>query len=75
MHRPAPLTSERWMRQVFSAKAPPDGGVVQRNLCDIDRIVGRAAFEAELRRRGYRAVESAGQVIIFCNRDPARILR
>jgi len=75
MPQPAPLTAERWMRQIFTAKAARDGSVVRRKICDIDRIVGRAAFEAELRRRGYRAVENAGQVIIFCNREPVRILR
>ena len=38
----------------------------------VDRIVGRAAFEAELRRRGFSAVENAGQIVIFCNREPLR---
>lgn len=70
-----PMTPDRWMRQMFSAKAARDGGVVRRKVSDVDRIVGRAAFEAELRRRGYRAVENAGQFVIFCNREPVRLVQ
>jgi len=29
----------------------------------------------ELHRRGFRAVENAGQMVIFCNREPVRIVR
>ncbi|XDA99773.1 N-(5'-phosphoribosyl)anthranilate isomerase [Sulfitobacter sp. LCG007] len=68
----AALSPQAWLRHVFSSKAARDGGVVRRSIRDIDRFVGRAAFEAELRRRGYRAVENAGQMIIFCNQEPVR---
>lgn len=63
---------EVWLRQVFSAKAARDGGIVRRSLRDIERVVGREALEDELRRRGYSAVINAGQVVIFCNREPVR---
>ncbi|MEL6103234.1 MAG: hypothetical protein AAFY74_17185 [Pseudomonadota bacterium] len=62
------------MRQLFGAKAALDGGIVRRQVADVERIVGRLRFEAELRRRGYRAVENAGQLVIFCNRSPVRLL-
>jgi len=61
-----------WIRQVFSSQAARDGGVVRRSLRDIERIVGRERFERELARRGYSAVINAGQVVIFCNREPIR---
>ncbi|MFZ5963915.1 N-(5'-phosphoribosyl)anthranilate isomerase [Thalassococcus sp. BH17M4-6] len=61
-----------WLRQIFSSKAARDGSVVRRSLRDVDRMIGRAAFERELRRRGYSAVINAGQVVIFCNREPVR---
>ncbi|HBR38278.1 MAG TPA: N-(5'-phosphoribosyl)anthranilate isomerase, partial [Sulfitobacter pontiacus] len=32
------------------------------------------AFEQELLRRGYHAVENAGQLVIFCNQEPIRII-
>lgn len=69
-----PFSSEYWMRQIFSAKAARDGGIVRRKVSDIDRIVGRDAFEAELRRRGFRAVENAGQYVVFCNRQTVRVV-
>jgi hypothetical protein len=71
---PALISPELWLRQVFSARAARDGGIVRRQVRDVERIVGRAAFEAELRRRGFRAVENAGQYVTFCNRAPIRMV-
>ena len=68
------LSPEHWLRQAFSAKQAREGGVIRRKVHDVDRIVGRAAFEAELRRRGFRAVENSGQYVIFCNRAPVRLI-
>jgi hypothetical protein len=71
---PACITPDQWLRQVFSAKAAIDGGVIRRQVRDVERILGRSSFEAEVRRRGYRMVENAGQYVIFCNREPVRIV-
>ncbi|MCY1127542.1 N-(5'-phosphoribosyl)anthranilate isomerase [Frigidibacter sp. RF13] len=71
---PAFLSPEIWLRQIFAARAATDGGIVRRQVRDVERIVGRARFEAELRHRGYRAVENAGQFVIFCNRAPVRLI-
>lgn len=72
MPLPPPVSPHRWMQQIFSAQAAQEGGIVRRKVADVERIVGRAAFEAELRRRGFAAVENAGQIVIFCNREPVR---
>lgn len=72
---PAPITPEVWMRQLFSAKAAAEGGIVRRKVRDVERIVGRDVFTRELQRRGFHAVENAGQFVIFCNRAPVHILR
>lgn len=76
MTRPAapPLPPELWMMHLFSAKAARQGGVVRRKARDVERSVGRAAFEAEVARRGWQAVENAGQIIVFCNAEPIRPL-
>ncbi|WP_320237462.1 N-(5'-phosphoribosyl)anthranilate isomerase [Cognatiyoonia sp. IB215182] len=68
------MTPEIWFRHLFSAQAALDGGVVRRKTRDMERIVGRDVFVAELERRGYSAVENADQVIIFCNAQPVRVL-
>lgn len=65
---------KQWLQSIFDAKAARQGGVVRRNLLDIDKVVGRRAFEAELRRRGFRAVQNGNQVIIFCNTEPVHVL-
>ncbi len=58
------------MLDLFSSKAARSGGVIRRRAKDIDRFIGRNAFHAELERRGFRAVENAGQIIVFCNQEP-----
>lgn len=74
IHVPARITPDQWLRQLFSAKAAIDGGVIRRQVCDVERILGRNSFEAEVRRRGYRMVENAGQYVIFCNREPVNLI-
>ncbi|PJE38119.1 N-(5'-phosphoribosyl)anthranilate isomerase [Pseudooceanicola lipolyticus] len=63
-----------WMQRLFDAKAARQGGVVRRKLRDVELIVGKAAFEAELRRRGYHAVQNGDQIVVFCNNEPVRVL-
>ena len=74
-HLPHHLRPEDWMRQIFSAKAAREGGIVRRQTRDVERLIGRAAFEAELRRRGFTAVENAGQYVIFCNSELIRLVQ
>tara|TARA_R100001369_G_scaffold50394_2_gene77128 strand:+ start:343 stop:570 length:228 start_codon:yes stop_codon:yes gene_type:complete len=71
---PAPLSPEAWVTHLFTAKAARQGAVIRRNLRDVERYVGRAKFEEELRRRGFHAVENAGQIVIFCNQEPIRVI-
>lgn len=69
-----PANPELWFRHLFSAKSALDGGVVRRKVRDMERMVGRELFMAEVERRGFTALENAGQVIIFCNAEPVRSL-
>ena len=71
---PTPFTADAWIAHVFSSKAVQEGAIIRRKIRDVERYVGRDRFEAELRRRGYQAVENAGQIVIFCNREPIRPL-
>ncbi len=64
----------RWLTQIFACRAAAQGGVVRRKASDVDRIVGRAVFVAEMRRRGFPVMENAGQYVIFCNSAPIRRL-
>jgi hypothetical protein len=57
----------------FSAKAAAQGGVVRRNLRDVQRIVGRKRLCHELRRRGHRAMVNGSQVVVFRNAEPLRL--
>ncbi|MFT4148987.1 MAG: N-(5'-phosphoribosyl)anthranilate isomerase [Paracoccaceae bacterium] len=72
MGMPIYLNAEAWLIHLFSSQAAREGGVIRRKVRDIDRYVGREAFLAEMRRRGYPVIENAGQFVIFCNREPIR---
>jgi hypothetical protein len=70
----SPLTPNEWISDLFSARAASSGGVVRRKARDIERLVGRVEFEQELLRRGFHAIENAGQIVIFCNQEPIRVV-
>lgn len=72
MKHSLPMTPEAWFRHLFEARAALDGGVVRRKTRDMERMVGREVFLAEIRRRGFTAVENAGQVVVFCNAEKVR---
>jgi hypothetical protein len=73
MDRPAlPPTPEMFWRTLFGSQAAQAGGVVRRKVRDVERYVGRQAFLAEMRRRGFPVLENAGQFVVFCNREPIR---
>ena len=69
-----PLDPTTYMRDLFRSKAVRDGAVIRRKSRDIDRLIGRDQILDEVRRRGFRAVENAGQIIVFCNAEPIRPL-
>ncbi|NGM47131.1 N-(5'-phosphoribosyl)anthranilate isomerase [Rhodobacter sp. SGA-6-6] len=69
-----PLSQDQFFGELFASKAARDGAVIRRQVRDVERYVGRAAFMAEIRRRGFSLVENAGQFVIFCNRGPLRRL-
>ena len=71
---PAVITPDRWIIQMFSARAAAEGGMIRRQVADVERLVGRERFLFEVRRRGFRAVENSGQFIVFCNQEPVKLL-
>lgn len=71
---PGYLDPDTWLRNVFSAKAVGRGGVIHRSARDVERVVGRDAFLREVQRRGFTLVENGEQLVVFCNRDPVRLV-
>jgi hypothetical protein len=71
---PAAISPDRWIVQFFSARAVAEGGIARRSVADTERLVGRQRFLSEVQRRGFRAIENAGQIVVFCNREDVRIL-
>ena len=71
---PAVITPDRWIIQMFSARAAAEGGMIRRQVADVERLVGRERFLFEVRKRGFRAVENSGQFKLFCNQEPVKLL-
>ena len=67
-------SSDVWLRSLFGAATALRGGVVRRKVRDAERIMGRDAFEAEIRRRGFRAIQNGDHYVVFCNREPLRLI-
>lgn len=69
-HLPAHLAPDRWLAQIFASREAARGGVVKRQIRDVERLVGRDRFLAELDRRGFQAVRDNRHYVIFCHREP-----
>ena len=74
MTMPRILDADTWLRDVFSAKAVGRGGVIHRSASEVEQVVGRDAFLHEVQKRGFTLVENGDQLVVFCNRDPVRLI-
>lgn len=72
---PEHLTPESWLAQIFGSAEARRGGVVKRQVRDVERLVGRAQFVDAVARRGFQAVENGRHFVIFCNDKPIRRVR
>ena len=72
---PEHLTPEIWLEQLLSSGEARKGGVVKRQIRDVERLVGRDAFLAEVERRGFQVVQNNLHFVIFCNLMPIRRVR
>ena len=72
---PEHLTPEIWMNQFLGSQEAQRGGIVKRKVRDVERLVGHAAFVAEVERRGFQAVRNNLHYVVFCNMLPIRRVR
>ena len=72
---PDHLTSDVWVEQVFASLEARKGGVVKRQIRDVERLAGREAFLREVENRGFQAVQNGRHFVIFCNDLPIRRVR
>lgn len=72
---PDHLTPERWLDGVFAAREVRKGGILKRQIRDIERLCGRDMFLGEARRRGFQVLRNGRHFIVFCNAEPiSRVL-
>jgi len=66
--------NDKWIGQMFATKAARRGAVVRRSMAWVEREVGRDRFLAEIRRRNYHLIQTAGQYIVICHDGPINLL-
>lgn len=67
-------SSYDWLDQVFQCQAARNGGVIRRQIVDVEREVGVRSFIAEVHRRGFRLIRTSQHFIIICNTDPITVV-
>ncbi|MCC7320712.1 MAG: N-(5'-phosphoribosyl)anthranilate isomerase [Rubellimicrobium sp.] len=75
---PSPATFSRhahdWLDNVFHCRATQTGGVIRRQVMDVEREVGRKMFEDEVQRRGFRLLRTRHHYLIVCDQGPIDLL-
>lgn len=63
-----------WLATVFHCRATETGGIIRRQIVDVEREVGCLAFEAEVQERGFRLIRTRHHYVIVCDPGPINIL-
>ena len=72
---PIPAYSpDRWLFQLFSPLAVAEGGPLRCRVAEVEAHLGRDRFLAEVKLRGYKTTEKAGQFTLTSNRAPLRVI-
>ncbi len=61
------MTPYSYIRNIFSANAAKNGGVVRRRVDDVKRFASFQALADEVKRRGFHLLEAGDQYLIVCN--------
>lgn len=65
---------KNWLKAVFAAKSVQNGSVIRRKTLWVDQEIGRARFENEVRRCGFRLLETRNHLIVICNSEPVHLV-
>lgn len=63
-----------WLSQVFQCRAVGIGGVIRRQVVDVEREVGIGPFVAEVKRRGFRLIRTQHYFIVVCSNGPIEVI-
>ena len=65
-----PVRGQEWLDQVFKSRAAETGGVIRRQIADVEREIGSAALVLEVRRRNFRLIRTRAHYVIVCDPGP-----
>lgn len=68
------FSPDQWLYQLFSPLAVAQGSTLRRRVSDIEANIGRDRFLREAALRGYRAEETADEIVLILNRTPVRVM-
>jgi len=67
-------TGYDWLSQVFQCQAARNGGIIRRQVVDVEREVGVHAFVTEVSRRRFRLVRTHHHFVVICNDGPIEVV-
>lgn len=69
---PEHLDPDIWLAQFLRSAEAQRGGVVKRQVKDVERIAGRDRFLLSVEELGFQAVQNGRHFVVFCNSSPIR---
>lgn len=61
-----------WLENVFSAAQVRKGGILKRQVRDVERICGQDLFLSQARERGFQVLRNGRHFIVICNSEPVQ---
>ncbi len=66
--------SQQWFDQIFACRAAETGGIIKRQVIDVEKEVGVGALVAEVRRRRFRLIQTNAHFVIVCDPGPIDLM-
>ena len=63
-----------YINAIFSSKQAKNGGVVSRQIANVQKYASTQFLIEEVKRQGFHIVEIANQYIIICNSGDIKLL-
>ncbi len=65
---------DKWIQQIFEAKAVAKGGIVRRKVADVEKYASARALKREVKRRKFHILKIGGQYLIICNQGDCTLV-
>lgn len=68
------ILADDWLDQLFVSRPAVTHGIVSRPIREVEREIGVAALEREVRRRGYHLLRTHRHYVVVCDSRPLQLI-